>query len=84
MNNLHKISLLIIGATSILFSRMLFVFFDDPEGANLLVTMVTATFVFALSYGVHTRMNSDAFYRNVFTTILIQLVIVFGLYALLK
>jgi hypothetical protein len=37
-----KTSLLILGITSIICSRTMFVFFDDPEGPNLLIVFVAA------------------------------------------
>ena len=48
-----KISLLILGLTSIACSRVMFLFFNDPEGPNLLVVMVMAAIVYFLSLLVY-------------------------------
>ena len=47
--NLRKTSLVILGVTSVVCSRVMFVFFDDPEGPNLLVVMVVALVLYILS-----------------------------------
>lgn len=48
-----KTSLLILAVTSVVFSRMMFVFFNDPEGPNLLVVGVAAAVVYGLSVGMY-------------------------------
>lgn len=48
-----RTALLILGVTSIVCSRTMFQFFDDPEGPNLLVVMVTALIVYSASLGVY-------------------------------
>jgi len=44
-----KTSLIILGITAIPLSRLMFVFFNDPEGPNLLVVTVAAIIVYLLS-----------------------------------
>lgn len=48
-----KISLLILAATAIICSRLLFFFFSDPEGPNLLIVAVLSLVVYALSAVVY-------------------------------
>ncbi len=76
-----KISLLILGLTAILSSRTMFVFFDDPEGPNLLVTTVAALFMFFLSWAVY-RFNpsTSTGLKRLLLTIFIQIAIVTVLY----
>lgn len=47
--HVKKSSLLTLGVTSVEFSRLMFHFFDDPEGPNLLVVMVVAAIVYVTS-----------------------------------
>ncbi|MBS1532141.1 MAG: hypothetical protein JSU01_17700 [Bacteroidetes bacterium] len=44
-----KISLIILAATAIICSRLLFFFFRDPEGPNLLIVAGLALVVYILS-----------------------------------
>ena len=44
-----KASLLILGITSLVCSRVLFIFFDDPEGPNLLVVIGMSLVIYFLS-----------------------------------
>jgi hypothetical protein len=48
-----KISLVILGITSIVCSRTMFLSFDDPEGPNLLVVIVGAAIVYFLSLTIY-------------------------------
>lgn len=80
-----KISLLLLGITSVVFSRVMFVFFDDPEGTNLLVTTVMAVIIFSLSWAVYAFNPSTVTgLRRLLLTIFIQLLIVVGLYICLR
>jgi len=49
----NKTLLLILGATSILCSRVMFLLFNDPEGPNLLVVTGMAVIVYFLSLAVY-------------------------------
>jgi len=44
-----KISLMLLAATAVICSRMLFFFFNDPEGPNLLIVGVLALIIYFLS-----------------------------------
>jgi hypothetical protein len=44
-----KASLIILGITAIVLSRVMFLFFNDPEGPNLLVVLGMAAVVYLLS-----------------------------------
>lgn len=48
-----KIQFLLLGITSILCSRTLFFFFDDPEGPNLLIVVGTAAIIYGASFVVY-------------------------------
>ena len=48
-----KTSLIILGITSLALSRTMFVFFNDPEGPNLLVVIVMAAILYFLSLAVY-------------------------------
>lgn len=48
-----KISLIILGVTAVICSRMLFFFFNDPEGPNLLIVTILASVVYFLSVAVY-------------------------------
>jgi hypothetical protein len=47
------VTLVTLGLTAIFLSRALFVFFDDPEGPNLLVVLVTAAGIYGLTYAAY-------------------------------
>lgn len=44
-----KTMLIILGITAIIFSKLVFYFFDDPEGPNLLIVMVVAAVLYFMS-----------------------------------
>lgn len=48
-----KVSLLILGITALACSRMMFLFFNDPEGPNLLIVMVMAIIIYFLSLTIY-------------------------------
>ncbi len=80
IKNIKKTSLLILVITSLTFSRLMFAFFNDPEGPNLLIVAVTALIVFLLSLGVCSFIPSVTGRNKVLLAICIQIVIVIGLY----
>jgi O-antigen/teichoic acid export membrane protein len=75
-----KKPLLILGLGAIVFSRILFIFFDDPEGTNLLVTTVMALIVYFLSLPVYVLNRSSSSFKKLLLAILVQIVIVTGLF----
>ena len=80
-----KISLLILGITAIACSRMMFFFFNDPEGPNPLIVGGLALAVFLLSWAVYVlgpfKING---FKRLFAAICIQLLLVIGLYFYMK
>ena len=69
--------------SSLVLSRLMFFFFDDPEGPNLLIVTVFAIFLYFISYGFYkyifdrsTRFKGKAF----LFAILIQIVVSVGIY----
>lgn len=73
-----RAALAILGVTSVLCSRAMFFFFNDPEGPNLLIVLVTAAIIYFLSLVVY-LFNSPSFKRLLYT-ILFQVVFVSSLY----
>lgn len=74
-----KNELFVLGATSIVFSKLVFFFFDDPEGPNLLVVMGFAAILYFLSLAVYAFL-SPANSLKLPLAILAQSVFVIGLY----
>jgi len=80
-----KISLIILAATAIICSRMLFFFFNDPEGPNLLIVTVFALAVYLLSSAAYIfGPSSINGVRRLSAAIAIQILSVIGLYFCLK
>jgi len=71
-----RTSLLILGITAVVCSRAMFLFFNDPEGPNLLVVGVAALIVYFLSLPVYLRSSSIGGFRRLSLTIVAQVVIV--------
>lgn len=82
MNHISKkTSLIILAVTSIVFSRIMFMFFNDPEGPNLLVTVGTAVLVYFLSFGIYVfTPSASTGFKKLILMILAQIIIVTGLY----
>lgn len=81
-----NISLFILFFTSLVCSRAMFAFFDDPEGPNLLVVVVMAMVVFVLSLPVYRCYSSEAQdgQKRLFLPILTQVVVVIFFYVFLR
>lgn len=85
---LKTTSLLILGATAIALSRVMFLFFDDPEGPNLLVVMVIAVVLYVLSltlclsdfFKKHFFSLLDTDFKKLLFVILLQTIIITTLY----
>lgn len=77
-------SLLILGITSIACSRALFFFFNDPEGPNLLIVMATAVVVYVVSLAAYTYNPSTTGLKKILVAILVQILLVAGLYLFLN
>lgn len=79
-----KSSLFTLGITSIVFSRIMFVFFNDPEGPNLLIVLVAAAVVYFLSFIAFSSMSSASGLKRLLLTILTQAIIVACFYFFLR
>lgn len=81
-----RISLLILGLTAIVCSRVMFVFFNDPEGPNLLIVMAAAMVVYFLSLGGYFYLfnSSTTGLKRLSLAVFIQILLVTGLYFLSK
>lgn len=77
-----KTLLIILGITAIVCTRVMLVFFDDPEGPNLLVVLGMAFFVFLLSLPVY-RLRRLENHQKLILTIITQILIVTVLYFIL-
>jgi hypothetical protein len=74
---------LILGITAILCSRVLFAFFNDPEGPNLLVITGLAAVVYALSLAAYFFNHSTSSLKKFSLGIFVQALLVTVLYFLL-
>lgn len=81
-----NISVFILGFTSLVCSRAMFAFFDDPEGPNLLIVVVMAVVVFVFSLPVYRRYSSETQdgQKRLFLPVLSQVVVVTIFYLFLK
>ena len=84
-----KSSLIISGVTALVCSRTLFLFFDDPEGPNLLVVVGMAGIIYFLAFAIYsflplslTSIQTDT--RKLALVIFIQIAIVVVFYFCLK
>ena len=80
-----KISLMVLAATAIICSRMLFFVFNDPEGPNLLIVAGLALAVYLLSSVVYifspSKINGI---KRLSAVICIQILSVIGIYFCMK
>ena len=80
--NSKKTLLVILGLTSIICSRAMFFFFDDPEGPNLLVVIVMAAIIYALSllsYRYCFSTIQDGL-KKLLLTVFVQVIVTVGFY----
>jgi hypothetical protein len=73
-----KTSLLILAITAIVCSHVMFLFFNDPEGPNLLIVIGMAVVVYFLSLVAYLFNISGS--KKLLLAILIQIVIAVALY----
>jgi hypothetical protein len=80
-----RISLMILAATAIICSRGLFLFFNDPEGPNLLIVAGLALPVYLLSSTAYifSPFNVSGI-KRLSATICIQILLVISLYLCMK
>lgn len=81
-----KTSLLILGITSLVCSRIMFFFFNDPEGPNLLVVIGMAAIIYALSLAVYVYypLVKEEGLKKLSSLIFIQIIIVTIFYFCLR
>lgn len=70
-----KNSLIILGVTSVLLSRVMFLFFDDPEGPNLLVVFGMAFILYFLSLVVFLFNSQKSISKRLLLTIFTQIIL---------
>jgi hypothetical protein len=78
----HTYSLLLLGVTSVLFSRTMLILFNDPEGPNLLVVMGIAAVMYVVSVMSYMRLSSTSHLKRLLVVLLIQFALAIGLYLL--
>ena len=75
--NSKKISLIILGITSLLLSRLMFFFFNDSEGPNLVVIIGMAMMVYFLSLALYLLKPLKIMdLKRLLLTIFIQIIVV--------
>jgi ABC-type uncharacterized transport system permease subunit len=79
-----KTSLIILGVTSLVLSRAVFVLFDDPEGPNLLIVVVTAAIVYFLSLSAYLFIPSSTNEKKLLLAVFVQVILVTGSYFFLS
>ena len=74
-----------LGATAVICSRMLFFFFNDPEGPNLLIVAAFAMAIYFLSFAAYVFIPSKIKGLKRFSlAICIQILSVIGIYFCMK
>jgi hypothetical protein len=76
--------LLVLGMTSLICSRTLFFLFDDPEGPNLLIVAGMAVFMYAASLAAYLPYSPASGLKRLAAAFLVQVLLVAGLYFLLR
>lgn len=76
-----KLSLFVLGITSLACSRLTFLFIDDPEGPNLLIVVALAVFIYFLSITPYLFGFPKAVFRKVLVSFFIQILLTIGLSA---
>ncbi|HEX7651422.1 MAG TPA: hypothetical protein VF439_01765 [Candidatus Paceibacterota bacterium] len=77
-------SLLILGITALACSRMLFWFFHDPEGPNLLIVVVMAAVIYLVSFAAYRFIASAAELKKLVAAIAIQVIAAAVFYFVLR
>lgn len=80
---IKKSSLLFLVITSLFCSRAFFLFINDPEGPNLLIVVVLALFVYAISLIAYTLIPESTELRKRALAILLQILVIAGLLVLI-
>ncbi len=79
----NKIPLIILGITSLLLSRGMFWFFNDPEGPNLVVVIGMAAILYFPSLVAY-RTSSASGIKRILLGVFVQIVLGIGFYFLLS
>lgn len=82
-----KTSLTILGITSLVCSRAMFLFFNDPEGPNLLVVVVGAIVIYFLSLAIYMLSPLPVSLKGLnrlLLMVVIQIIIAAGIYFSLR
>lgn len=80
-----KVSLIILAVTAIICSRMLFIFFNDPEGPNALIVGVLTLAVYFFSVAIYLLGPFKIKGINRLSVVIgIQILLVIGLYFYMK
>lgn len=75
---------MILGATAILCSRVLFFFFNDTEGPNLLIVVGLAIVIYLLSLAAYVLLPSKINGLKFSVGVCVQILAVIGLYLYMK
>jgi hypothetical protein len=75
-----KTPLIILGLTSLVCSRGMFWLFNDPEGPNLLIVVVMAAILYALSWAAYSFVPLTSSLKKLLFAIFLQIIIVAGLF----
>lgn len=81
--NSKKMSLLLLAITAVVCSRVLFLFFNDPEGPNLLIVIGTAVIVYGISLAAYSFNPTTTTLKKSLLAICIQILVVSGLYLIM-
>ncbi len=73
-----RTSLLILGITAIMCSRIMFALFNDPEGPNLLIVIGMALILYVLSLATYLFARSMDGLKKLLLAVLIQVIIAAG------
>jgi hypothetical protein len=84
MLNSKKTSLIILAITSLICSRAMFAFFNDPEGPNLLIVVGMAAILFVISLLTYSFRRSVNSFKRLVLAIFVQIVLVFVFYFCLR
>ena len=70
-----KISLIILVATALVCSRIMFALFNDPEGPNLLIITVMAVILFFISWAAYVYALSTTGFKRLLLAIATQVIV---------
>ena len=79
----QTISLTILAITSLICSRVMFLFFNDPEGPNLLVVVGMAFIIFIPSLFVLLFSSVSSYTKKLLFSIFVEIVVTICIYFLL-